>query len=279
MENRKIFIALNNFEKPNLLANYGIQLAKKLEKKAFLYGLATTPVVTPPVAFTSASVNSPIPSQMQTVKKVADRNLEQLSLALKQIHPNVEHKVEIGFVEESIVDKAADDVPYCVLIERVNEMSTLHEWFGTYATRLAENIDAPVLVLPQSYPWSSVNNILYVMDLNDHKVENMRFLSDTARKLDAKLTVAVVNNDATPDEQERYAFVVNTLQQLLGYTKVSFHQVFAEESAAVVEQLMETERADWLAFEHKSQSFLERVFNDYNTKRLILQSERPVLVF
>jgi len=46
-----------------------------------------------------------------------------------------------------------------------------------------------------------------------------------------------------------------------------------------IDKLMNEVGADWLAFEHDSKSFFERMFDGYNTKRLILQSEIPVLVF
>jgi hypothetical protein len=46
-----------------------------------------------------------------------------------------------------------------------------------------------------------------------------------------------------------------------------------------VKRLVEVLSPDWIALEQKNKNFFQRIFDDYNTKRLILQSEIPVLVF
>ena len=277
MKKNKIFISLNNYTSPNTAANYGVSLAKSLERPAYLYGVQRVPLTTDPVAITGTGI--PVPETIIEVKKNTEKQLEKIYQDALKIYPNVEFDVEIGFLETSLIEKTDEENPHIVVLEGNNELTTLHEWFGTYETRLAENIDMPVLVLPEETTWKPVKRIVYIMDMNDEKVNNMRFLTNLADKLNSNLAVVLLSNGNNKEEMDKYNEVVNIMRTLLEYKNVNFHQIFTEDSAETIDKLLTRVNADWLAFEHESSSFLERIFDNYNTKRLILQSEIPVLVF
>lgn len=279
MKNKKIFIALNHYEPVNAAANYGFNLAKMLDRTAFFYGVEKTPVLMSPTAITGAGVSPPALVEMGNVSKQAEEDLSKILKEAKRTYDKVEYAVEIGFPESTIIAKTEEEKPYVVVLESNNELSTLNEWFGTYETRLAENIEVPVLVLPKDKFWRPVEKISYVMDFDDQKIENLKFLSELAKEANAELSILMISDGKRNEDTEKFNAAIDSLRSMLSQTNITFHRVFSEESAETVERLLENTDADWLAFEHKSQSFLERVFGNFNTKRLILQSEIPVLVF
>lgn len=279
MEKNKIFIALEHYNSPNPIALYGVHLAKKLNRTAFLFGSEKIPVYPQTTSVTGFGYPEFHGLSMKSIREYAEIEINRLCLELKKFYEKVEGAVEIGFPEREIISKTEDELPFLALLQGNNDLTNLHEWFGTYETRLAENIEAPVLVMPKGQVWEPINRILYLMDLDDHKAENMRFLSMISKELDAHLDVVVISEDRSKENEKVYDFTINTLKGFLGYTKTSFHHIFTEESAENVDRLITGLNVDWLAFEHKSRSFLARIFDDYNTKRLILQSEIPVLVF
>ena len=158
-------------------------------------------------------------------------------------------------------------------------MTTFNEWFGTYETRIAEDADCPVLVLPEKAKWHGVAKILYVMDPDDSKVSNMRRLTDLAAGLDATLQVVMIMEKPNSDLDEGFEYVANVFQNLLQYKKVTYHKIYGERKVKEIKNLIAETRPDWLAVEQKDKNFFERIFDEYNTKRIILQSEKPVLVF
>ena len=277
MEN-EIFIALNNFNRPSSLAIYGAHLAKQINRPIFLFGITRVSVATPPTVLSGNNIQNSVSDKMTSVKLKAERKLEEIVLDVKQIHQDVNGNTEFGYKESSIISKTEKRGSHLVLLEGVNELTTLHEWFGTYETRLAEEVNAPVLIVPENYTWNRVKNILYVMDLDDDKIDNVRYLVDLSKELKAQLNVVTISNDKAKDNG-KYDIVVNILQHLVKGANIQFYRIFTDEPSDSVEKIMLKTDADWLAFEHKSRSFIERVFNDYNTKNLILQSQKPVLVF
>lgn len=280
MKENKIFIALNNYRKPNPLANYGVLLAKTLNRPAHLFGVQKVPLVSNPEALIDASANGEINVGIQAIKEKAYKNLEHLRHEVSQFYKEVTTDLEVGFPEKTIVEKAEEESPYIVLLEGNSELTTLHEWFGTYETRIAENISAPVLVIPNDYLFKPVDTVVYLMELGDNKVSNMRLLTEVTTELEAKIEVVLLSGDRNEENISKYNDIVITMKNLLNYKNVTFNQVFTNDQAAeTIELLMERVQPDWLAFEHDSKSFFERMIDKYNTKRLILQSEIPVLVF
>jgi nucleotide-binding universal stress UspA family protein len=279
MKKEKILITPGHYESPNSTVNFGVQLAKKLARPAFLFGVKKPPVKMNSSSIMDSGTLTPNSIKINQAKIQAEQKLKSLYLEAKMMYPHVEYQIEIGYPIQNIISKSENEVPYLVVLQGNNELSTLHEWFSTYETRLAENIEAPVLVLPQEYYWHPVHLITYFMDMNDHQVENMRVLSRLAKDLNAKIAVVMLFENDDEEEVEKYKQTINILRDFLGYHQVTFHQVFPDDTSNSVGQLMEHLQADWLVFEHQSRSFLERMLDTYHTKRLILQSGIPVLVF
>lgn len=281
MKTKKIFIALPHYNYPNSLMDYGVHLAKALERSALLIGIEKMPV---PMMPTAAGTGNLIVQDTVTMDDVVDAvepRLEHLRIRAKEIWTQTDADLEIGFPESKLEEMAEEQHPYLTLVQGKSDLDTLNEWFGTYETRIAENIESPVLVIPEKNPWRPLENILYMMDVNDHAVENMRILSDIAKATNANITVAVISSkeDEVMEKNAKYLRMVKTFRQFLGYDKMTYMQVFSDDAAESIQELVKDKQADWLAFQHKNQSFFSRIFDDNNTEHLILQSTIPVLVF
>lgn len=127
--------------------------------------------------------------------------------------------------------------------------------------------------------WRPVQKILYMMDLNDAKIDTLRVLTALTASLDAHLQVIFISDKDLSEVDGTYQEMISIFRNLLGYKEPTYHRIFGEKKAEEVIGLVNAISPDWFAFEQKNKSFYERVFDDYNTNRLILQSEIPVLVF
>lgn len=274
----KILIALKDYALPNNIVNYGSNLAKRLDVPATLIGVERIPVHSEPLSITGSGIAQPAMTNLGRVKDNAEIHLNKLALEAKKIHPDTDFNVKIGFWESQLVNLSDEENPFLMVIEGNNELTTMNEWFGTYETRLAEGTSCPVLVVPSDYEYQSVRNILYIMDLEDETVENMRTLSRISKKLHAHVTVAVVSENVK-EQDAKFVAMTKTFRQLLGYDSVTYRQIYTEQAAETIEEIMKETQSDWLAFEQQNKGFFERLFDDYNTQKLILKSEVPVLVF
>lgn len=281
MKAKQIFIALPHYNYPNQLMDYGVHLAKELKRPTMLIGIEKMPIPVIPITGPTNDIATQAAFTMDEVVNIAEPQLESLKIKAKEIWEQTTYDLEIGFPESRLEQITHNEHPYLVVVEGQNQLDTLNEWFGTYETRMAENLESPVLVVPKDNSWKPIKNILYMMGINDHAVENMRILSQIAEATDAHITVAVINgeDEEVIESNPKYLRMVKTFRQFLGYNKTTYMQVFSDNAADSVKNLAEEKGADWLAFQHKNKSFFDRIFSDYNTEHLILQSKIPVLVF
>ncbi len=280
MKNQKIIIAINNYTVDNPFIHYGVQLAKRLDQPALLSGIAKMPQLTiPETSFNShSSIISPAPN-IETIQKEQEAKLQKICMKSREVYNNLEYEVEVGFPEETMIQKAATEKPFMVIVEGNNELHTLGEWFGTYETRLAENINAPVLVVPNTFSWKPVQDILYVMELDDSKAKNIRTLHTIATALNANLHIMLVADEASKGTTEKYNHLVNTMQRFYNYRQLKYSLVTNIDSAKEIQNMSEQLLIDWLAIEHSEEPFFERIFSNLHSDRIILRSEIPVLVF
>ncbi len=279
MENKKVFILLNDYTSPNPVTDFGVHLAKAVEKPAVMLAIEKVPQAYPAAAIAGTGIAHPPVLNMKEVKEKIKPYLREKAINLGRVWRQVHYDVAIGFTTSKVISLTEERDPYLLVIEGRSDLTTINEWFGTYETTIAEGADCPVLVVPSSYTWQPVKKVLHIMEAEDAKVENMRVLTNMTRKLKADLQVVLISEEETTRDTEKYDEMLTVFQELLEYKDVTFHRVVGEKKADQVTQLVDAVEADWLTFEQKSQPFYERIFNSYNTKRIILQSQIPVLVF
>ncbi len=279
MAKSKIIIDINNYETPNHLASYGVSLAKRLKREAVLTSVLKTPVPTGAIGVTGMGVVQLDAANMEQVKKQRETDLKKVYEEAKWIWDQVDYEIEVGFPVDALIKKSKEELPFLFIIEGNNELTTLGEWFGTYETRLAKDIDVPVLIVPTEQPWKPVNNILYTMELDDSKAKNIRLLYEISKELSANLHIMLIAEDNSVESYKKYNHILNTLRNFYDYRQVHYHFVYNIQSVDEIIRMTKNIMIDWLAFEHAKSSFIERVFSNYNTERLILKSEIPVLVF
>lgn len=275
----KIIIAVNDFKNINSFTAYGTELAKRLHRPATLISAANVPTLVTTTGMIGVDVGQFNTKRINDVKDMLEIDLNKRCLELKQIWNDIDYEVEIGFKEETFIQKAKEENPFLFLVEGKNDLTSIGEWFGTYETRMAEEINVPTLIVPQQYPWQPINDILYVMRLDDKKARNIRVLHNMAKELDAKLHIMMLSDDDTVENHKEYERIVAALENFYDYKRIQYHFVLEVQTANEIKRMTSTLQINCLAFEHAESSFVEKVFSDLNSERIILQSEIPVLVF
>lgn len=165
-----------------------------------------------------------------------------------------------------------------LLLEAHKELATLNEWLRTHDSKRVGVLDRPILIAPSQTRWKPVEKMLYLMDMEDRKFENVDSLNQLAEQLDAILHIVLISKKEISEVNESYYVVVDRLRDLLYRKGIVFHRVFGKKSAQEAQELAVAVNADWLVFEQKDTDFLERVFHTNSGKHMILDSHIPVLV-
>ncbi len=278
MNKDKVFVLVDNYEDFHPIVPYSVHLAKALKNPAVLFSIIKADYTVQPTVITGSGVPYPPTLKVQDLKKKAEPFFKKLIYQAKAIWPEVSYDLEIGFPEDKTLQMINERGARLLVLEGKSDFSTINEWIGTYETRIAEESDCPALVVPNDFMWQPVNKILYMMDVKDTKIKNLRILSEVATALDAHVQIVMISEK--PDVADiTLQNLIETFRDLMGHDKLTFHRVYGNQRAAEVKRIVQETRPDWLTIEQKNKNFFERLFDNYNTKRLILQSDIPVFVF
>lgn len=275
MHNR-ILISINTFNHTGTTLEYGLQLAKTLNRSVLLIDVKRVAVATMPDYATgyAEEYHSDI-AMAGELLEFAEERMKEITERAKTIWPHVDYDVELGFLEQSLSERAKEEQPFMVVLERTNEYSTMNELFGTVESRISEGVDSPVLVVPNEILYRPVNHILYLLPFPEGEHQDWVSFFQIVNELQAKVTIGLVFAEASLDAEK----VVADFQQTFGRTDIDFIPLLESQLENHLENTLVKKDVDWLAFQHRSTSFLGRLVNHFTNQRLILQSEIPVLVF
>lgn len=189
-----------------------------------------------------------------------------------------------GEKEMYLIEEIAEHQPAMVIQTIKSDFNMINELFGTPETKLAEQTNCPVLLLPESTNYSEITDINYLLERDkpiEEVIAEVNFLKRMADTPKHKATINLVYyfGDNKELAEKELALKKSLLLQALNYDKLVFLNMSEHDIETAVHQNTVKYAADIFAFPNRDKSFLERLMSKDNTKRLILQSKIPVLVF
>ena len=147
---------------------------------------------------------------------------------------------------------------------------------GNYALKVINNINCPVLLMPQDIELSYLNKIAYVTDLRYCDLGVIRFL----KVFNAMVFVTHVSAPGLPDMEERYAqeILAEEVSVKANYWKLFLRNIKSRNIKEDVNKILDTLEIRMLAFVNKKHQTFERLFDNYPDRAQIYHN-LPTLIF
>jgi len=287
---KNILLSIDVFNPDPDLLKYGVYTAKNLGATLILFDAHYKSVVIP----------NDITNSNQTVLQVVDteKKIEIAKQKLATIYKQLSEEWYFtraklvtdavpawkGDKEYYLIEEIKEITPTMVIMEVKSDFSYFNELFGTPETKVVETANCPVLLLPETTQYSEITDINYLLERDkpiDEVMKEVHFLKTMADNFNNKSTINLIyyfgDNKELADKE--LALKKSILIQELGYDKLVFINMSEHDIETAIQQNTKKYAADIFAFPNRDKSFLERLTNNDNTKRLILQAKIPVLVF
>jgi len=279
MNNDKLYILIEDYKKLRPLSTYGLFLARQMDLPVVLLGVDEVPFPMGPASFGNRGNAHPDAELVKELKEKAAPHFEERLKEARDIYPHVDYNLRIGDKQRRAKSVADEKDPYIMVIQGKSEAATLNDWFGTVETSIARDSDCPVLVVPQDFMFKPIEKVMFLMDLDEMKEEEIIKDTRLLNQLGASVQVVFISEEKIDEDDERFTQTVKFFQRELGEERVAFFGVYGNEKAERIEELSKMKDADWLAFDFESKNFFDRMFGNINTNKLILKADIPVLVF
>jgi nucleotide-binding universal stress UspA family protein len=147
---------------------------------------------------------------------------------------------------------------------------------ANYSMKVINNINCPVLVIPQQVELTYFNRISYVTDLRYCDLGVMQFL----KVFNAQLFVTHISAPGLPDMEERYAqeLLAEEISTKVNYSKMFLRNIRSKNIKGSIDKVLDTLEIKMLALVNKKHQTFERLFDDSPQNRHIYHN-LPTLIF
>lgn len=217
-------------------------------------------------------------SMIDVLQKRSSEGLaEDVDFLIKEFpEAQLQRRSEHGDLSLVINDLLTEELYDFVVMGTKGETSG--RWLmGSVAKSTIQDVNIPVIVVPDEASYRPVKKIVYATDLNKDESYLIGLVVNFARVHDAEITLlhvgeGEINQEWNIDEMEG-------IKESINYTKVDFRElVHANIEEAIINHVEEND-TDILAITTYTTTFMKKLFHRSVTKQLLLHAHLPMLVF
>jgi nucleotide-binding universal stress UspA family protein len=191
----------------------------------------------------------------------------------------IEAVVKSGDLIGSIADFVKEEKQNLVIMGTTGVNDVLEQYVGSNTERVIEEVQCPVICVPQGAAIKSVNKVVYASDYSEEDKIAINFLIAFAQPFNAEVHVVHVTDEDNLIEKAEYEDFKEEMNAFIDYPSVQYHlEVLEEDTEVAINSFMIREEGSLLMLLRKHQSFFTRLFTKSITKRMSYFTDYPLLV-
>ncbi|MCU0417230.1 MAG: universal stress protein [Cytophagaceae bacterium] len=187
--------------------------------------------------------------------------------------------IKYGFAVEGITQLVREVDADLVVMYTTGADTILDAVLGTISVEVFEQVDCPVLILPDEWTPTLPKKVVYATDLEvdaSYAVERVIALASFHHAHISFVSIKKENTDFTAkDIQTGVQKYVHTFP----YDAISFHLQENDSIVEGIEIFAAEQKADLVVMTMHQRTFLERIFSASKTKKMLQYATVPVLAF
>jgi len=184
--------------------------------------------------------------------------------------------IESGQFNEKVLDLISSQQADLIVMGTDGAGNIIESWLGSSSTQIVELSDVPVLIVPFTAQFSSLNSIVFASNFDEEELASLDQLTEIADSCNSALTVLhLYRNGHQPNlelEEKMKAKIGNSKANL-----ISRH--YDGDMTLAIDHYMNENDSDLLALVKTERNFIERLFNPGLTRRMTYLVKYPLLVF
>jgi nucleotide-binding universal stress UspA family protein len=249
---------------------YAFNFARKTKGEIHLFhALNPVPVVADNISYDDLSELEEIS------KEKLEKICEQLTSANTGGIVNYMFHVTYGFAEDEILRVIkGEKIDLVVMGTRGQENSPLIG--GPLSADIARRAQCPVMIIPAGYHFSNIGKIAFASDLTGDENPGINFVIGFAKAFEAHVFFLNIQKKEPDNVQDIISAGFNLLNAN-EYKDMSFHVLEKEDIIEGIQYFVGKENVDLIVMSTYKRKLFERIFEKSHTKKLVAQTEIPLL--
>ncbi|RZK73062.1 MAG: universal stress protein [Pedobacter sp.] len=279
----KNILVLTDFSiKAACAAEFAMHLAIKTRTNLLLcHAVEHALPITQEIEFSWLPINNEWENDCLAELKVVKRNLEEVVVQYNSdcFKPNITYTCATGTIT-SVTSRILKKNTVGLIVCGSHKANNLFRFFSeSHSHAIMDNINCPVLFIPEGLKFKGVENITYATDLSFNNSKVIPYLAKLAVPLNAGLAVNHISvgefSSIVPDRSITYA-----LRKLLvdDLPALSYHCIQHVDVRAALLEMTSSGTTGILVLVHKKYDFMERLLNYSMSKHLSGRAQIPLLI-
>lgn len=272
---KKILVPIDFSADAEHALQFALELNKKLKSEISLFHSYAVPVYATDLPLTIPDISE--------IEKVAMDGLTKIKLKYQSLYPDsrIGTYISEGFAEDAI-SAAVEKIKADLIVMGTKGASGLREaLIGTVTAAVIEHANCPVLTVPSMVKWTDVKKIVYATSYEEGDFGHVETVIDFAKALNAELILLHISTgkyDRTYefDAIQRYK---ERLEQDTDFHKISIKLLVEEDVFLAISNYTDEVKADIIAMNLRSRSFMQKLFERSLTKRMAYHTHIPLFAF
>jgi nucleotide-binding universal stress UspA family protein len=264
-------------------ARYAWQLAKCVNSCIILCNAFNVPaeeVMAAQVAWPLEDYNSMKEASALELKLLAVR-LEKQADETDDNVPSISCENQAGSVTDVVGALAVKERAVLVVMGTSKSGGLVRFLWGSKRNSLIEDVQVPLLMVPENYNYKSLKRIAFATDWNESDIEILQTLASLARYYNAAILITHVSDNEETDwlkNGNAYEFL-NRVTCRVNYPNIYYRQIRNDDIDKGLSWFSESGNIDMLAMVHRRHPLIEKLLIGSHTKTVAKYNQVPLLVF
>jgi nucleotide-binding universal stress UspA family protein len=289
MNSNQILILTDLSDSSEGYINYGVQVAKDLFKSVLLLHVINTEIYSLRVREEILDMtNNEVQIIQEYVKQQQRQSIRKIKKYIKEINskllnaPLIDYIIETGIEADIVRDLVLDnkDKIDMIMLRKENEDNDYFIDITKYD--IIRKAPCPVWILPFKSNYHSIQRIIYATDYIEEDVPTLKKLVRTFGCYNPDITALHITNNVDFNEKVKKFGFQDLVTERTGYDRINVKTLSnkdEEDIVSIVNSYASLDNADLIVILKENRSFLSSIFEPDPTKKILAQSNIPVLVY
>lgn len=252
--------------------NYAKNLAKIMEQKLVIVHSYSPPILDP---------NVPVGLIEETFRdsvKILEEKLAKEVNSAKKDGLDAEYKLAFSDLSSILNDVSKSEAVSFVVVGKTGEQGFIETIIGSTASHLIDNVEAPLLVIPENYESTILTKIGYASQLEYDEENYIEKALDFAKFSPHNLELVHIQESEDlniyPDEQ-----FLDSILKKFEKDKLNIIQKESKSFKKGINELIEAESISLLILTTHKRGLFQGILNPSKTKQVIKHTKIPILVY
>ena len=171
--------------------------------------------------------------------------------------------------------------PLMIVMGTIGKHSLENKIFGSFAAQTIRNPKSIVLVIPQKVKFNNLSKIVFATDFHDKDKTCLSFINKISKYYRSELQVVHISENVADLKQEREKFsqLEAEITKVISSHNIHFEFLYGDAVEDELAAFLKSSKPDMLALVTRKRNFIERIFHKSLSKKIVNQTQVPVLVF